>query len=130
MRKATHWHSRTTSGDNTTPPFATYGTRNNTCCVTPCVTKLGRARLKTRTPFFRTDSETTDDQCIPESMSEINDSAIDSTEDFDMEVEEELKEEKLDLDLEMDEDDDEEEPQEEGLVEVAALEGALRYPEN
>ena len=34
---------------------------------------------------FRTDSETTDDQCIPESISEIHDSAIDSTEDNDEE---------------------------------------------
>lgn len=31
---------------------------------------------------FRTDSETTDDQCIPESTSEPHDSALDSMDDF------------------------------------------------
>ena len=39
---------------------------------------------------YRTDSETTDEQCIPESISEAHDSAIDSTEDIAEEVEDEL----------------------------------------
>ena len=39
---------------------------------------------------YRTDSETTDEQCIPESISEAHDSAIDSTEDIAEEVEDEI----------------------------------------
>ena len=46
---------------------------------------------------YRTDSETTDEQCIPESISEAHDSAIDSTEDI---VEEEAIESDIEMELE------------------------------
>ena len=61
----------------------------------------------------RTDSETTDEQCIPESVSEINDSAIDSTEDLEIDVEEDLKEEEKEdrLELSFDLMQEEEEPE-------------------
>ena len=47
---------------------------------------------------YRTDSETTDEQCIPESISEAHDSAIDSTEDI-------VEEEAIESDIEMELDD-------------------------
>ena len=79
---------------------------------------------------FRTDSETTDEQCIPESVSEINDSAMDSTEDLDEDEEEddeELKKVKEDVEIELYEEEDEQEEhdqKEEELSDAALLDAA------
>ena len=56
-------------------------------------TSSGAERRLLMASRYRTDSETTDEQCIPESISEAHDSAIDSTEDIVEEEDEEILDE-------------------------------------